>query len=113
MRYLPVFLALVILGCALEPPHDEPLVPLAQYPGWYAEVEACSGKVGDYSQLRFWGLESDKLAGQTWGRDIFLVGVWAGNRRVVEHEMLHSLIGDGGHLSVLWWICGLHPSQMQ
>jgi hypothetical protein len=110
MRGLAILLFLA--GCSLEPSHDQPLTALPQYPGWYQEVESCSGHLGNYAELRFWALEDGKYAGRTFGSDIFLSGSWAGNRKVVEHEMLHSLIGDGGHQSVIWWACGLHPTQI-
>ena len=44
---------LTLVGCAVEPPTDQPLAPLATYPAWYQAAEACSGAQGDYGALRF------------------------------------------------------------
>jgi hypothetical protein len=91
------------------PAQDEPYQPLAEYRSWYAQVEQCAGRTGDYSRLRFWVLDlSSKYGGYTQGRDIWIQRAYQDERLIVEHEMLHSL-GFHGHGDPTWKRCGLYP----
>ncbi len=109
-----VLALLALVGCAVEPPADQPLTPLPAYPAWYQEVETCAGERGDYGGLRFFLLDADDPhGGITFGQDIWLRYADSQSRLVVEHEMLHSLIGDGDHGDPRWVGCGLHPDQLR
>ncbi len=106
-------LLLLLLTACQAPSTDEPLVPLPVYRAWYAEVEACAGVSGDFDQLRFYVLEpEDERAGVTYNQAIWLKSNAVGSRLIVEHEMLHSLIGDGDHSSTAWKTCGLDPETL-
>lgn len=112
MKHLLLTL-LALAGCATEPPTDIPLTPLPAYPAWYLEVETCAGVRGNYDELRFFQLDAhDPHAGITYGSTIFLRKKDSESRIIVEHEMLHSLIGDGGHHDPRWFGCGLAPEQI-
>lgn len=86
------------------PADATPLAPLAPYRTWWSLVEGCSGLRGDFSDVRWYTSES--LATDDGGH----CGGWTpdGNRIVlaldhvtdggtVRHEMLHALLGRGGH----------------
>lgn len=107
--------ALLLTGCSMfEPSKDEPLDPRPEYPLWYMTVETCAGVRGDYNALRFFLLDkNDERAGHTYGHDIWLRYPDSYSRIIVEHEMLHSLIGDGAHRDPRWVRCGLAPAQIQ
>ena len=112
MRYLHAFLVLLLAGslagCTFEPPTDVPLQPLPSYPAWYAEVRACAGGPDDYDRLRFYVLDpEDEHGGITVGHTIWLRPKDSESRLVVEHEMLHSMIGDRDHEDPRWVTCGL------
>jgi hypothetical protein len=82
-------------------------------------VEACSGRTGDLSGIRWFLAE---LIGWGWGRPSPTVrGQWLSNREitlkagheweyhVVKHEMLHDLLrGDGEHTDPTWGVCDRH-----
>jgi len=109
-----LLLALLLAGCATEPPADQPLAPRPEYALWYMDVEQCAGVRGSYDDLRFFLLDKDDPhAGVTVGHDIWLRYPDSFSRLVVEHEMLHSLIDDGGHRDPRWLGCGLAPAQIQ
>jgi hypothetical protein len=104
------FWLVVLIGCTTEPTSDEPYAALPQYAGWYAEVEACSGHRGDFARLRFFVLDSlDARAGHQQGDDVWIRWPYWSSRKVVEHEILHTLIGDADHSRAEWIACGLYP----
>jgi hypothetical protein len=105
---------LLLAGCAaFEPSQDYPLLPPPEYRLWYMEVETCAPVRGNYDDLRFYYLpKDDTYAGRTFGQTIYLRASDSESRLVVEHEMLHSLIDDGGHTDPRWVACGLSPAQL-
>jgi hypothetical protein len=100
-------LAVLALGC-MEPSKDEPFTPPPEYQVWYARVEQCSGVHGSFDRLRFFVLGAeDRRAGAARGHDIWIRAIYRETPFVVEHEILHSLIGDGDHTSWRWAACRL------
>ena len=80
-----------------------------QYREWWTKTEACSGRIGDFSQVR-WYVIPDAHTFQTdagekvglWshsssGVRIIIAGNYASNELVVRHEMLHALLDREGH----------------
>jgi hypothetical protein len=96
----------------VEPSKDRPYGTLAEYGGWWGEVEGCSGVTGDFGRLRFYILEGEAsvgVLGRQRGTDIWVREDRVGDRFVVEHEMLHVLVGDREHRGAVWADCGLAP----
>ncbi len=110
-RLIWVLLALLLPACSLfEPSKDSPYKALPEYAGWWSEVESCSGRYEDSSYLRYYVLDpGDRRAGHQQGHDIWIRTPYFTSRRVVEHEMLHVLIGDSHHEGPEWKTCGLYP----
>jgi hypothetical protein len=99
-RLSPALLALA--ACAFEPTGGEPLNPPQEYRELWAEALACTGRVGDFTDLRFTVIEGDCFdtpkgcaAGWTDGNHITLASGWKDHPMIVKHEMIHTLIGDG------------------
>ena len=109
---LRAVLLFALLGCdlATEPPFPAsgvPFAPPAQYALWWSMVEACAGRSGDMTQiawytlpgqsaLRVWG---ETFHGYTWNdpdRILLADGVMH-DGGLIRHEMLHALLGPGGH----------------
>lgn len=103
--------ALWLPGCALEPSKDDPYQPFPEYRAWWAEVQGCSGRFGDFNKLQFYVLEpASRYAGRRFGDKIWIREAYVFSRRVVEHEMLHVLLdGDHDHRGWQWQACGLYP----
>ncbi len=89
---------LLIVACAM--PTDAGLVAVAN-PEWvagYHEAEACSGRSGDVTRVR-WHVVPDssevlqrgRLIGYRQGDDIYLARDWASQRWLARHESLHHL----------------------
>lgn len=90
-------------------PHTAvPLEPVpAIYRTWWDEIEACSGRKGDFRSLSFYVVPD---ADGWWDGRVFIEGAWVsrGNRitvgerrsliaRILRHEMLHALLRTGEH----------------
>ncbi len=85
------------LACTL--PTEAGLVsPEPEWLAGYREAEACSGRVGDVTRIR-WHVVAEssavmghgQLVGYTHGRDIYLSEPWSGQRWLARHESLHAL----------------------
>jgi hypothetical protein len=89
------------------PPDAEQFSPPAVYSTWWNMTQACSGLTGSLAAVT-WYKTSEVLHDVPTG-DV-IIGYWtAGSNRIVmvasamldggavRHEMLHSLIGQGGH----------------
>lgn len=110
-------LALALTACAFEPATDERLQPTDEYPGWWQAVEACSQQTGDYRRIEWYVLqpadmthgvaEGYHLGGYTVGSRVWIAAAYVSNRLIVQHEMLHVLIGDGNHSRPEWAMCGI------
>lgn len=119
---MPLPKTLVLLGflgtlaaCeALGPPSPLPdnaqrFLPPEEYHAWWAATETCSAKDGEFSEIAWYvvpgaatiptadgpkiGLWSRSSAGTR----IILAGEYVETELVVRHEMLHALLGRGGH----------------
>ena len=106
---LALLAALLIGACV----HGTPFEPMAEgipadayriealpvYAQWFAEVQACSGRSGDFSRLRFWAVPRSSWSGPDGG--IYLGMEYQGNiyvpydalgwPEIFKHEMLHAL----------------------
>jgi hypothetical protein len=98
LRRLLLFAALALVGCGFEPTDDTPFTPPASYRALFDSAEACSGRHGDFRQLRFftlpgWSFQSPAgpAAGYTQGTTIWIAENWVNNNMVVKHEMIHAL----------------------
>ena len=110
---LAVALLAACAGCQ-EPTQDEPFAPRPEYPLWNTEIAACASVRPNYELLRFFYLpDDDPHAGITYGTTIYLRRPDSESRLIVEHEMLHSLIGDGDHSDPRWVRCGVSPAQLR
>lgn len=109
---------LVFGGCALLTVSDDPALRRQTYPEpavyrtWWTQIQRCSGLAGDYDDVRFFVAVSPLTAG---GRrfpcgggalcnglweaphDITLAPAYLEDERLVQHEMLHDLLGVPGH----------------
>lgn len=111
---------LLLVACVVEPSADSPYRPPAIYREWWAAVESCTGRTGDFDGLRFFDLNladqrdgGDRTLGRTIGQRLFIAPDYRLNRTVVEHEMAHALTGRG-HPEVPWTIpCHLWPLRWQ
>ena len=113
MEALEILPALLLAGC-VAPNTDEPFQGRPEYPAWYLEIERCAGVRGSYDALRFFYLpDGDPRAGVTKGTTIWLRYPDSFSRLIVEHEMLHSLIGDASHQDPRWVRCGVAPAQLR
>lgn len=98
-------LLLGLLGCGFEPTGDQPLDPPAIYREWWAKTEACSGLTGEFTKIDWrvlpgerFGCASGTCVGHwQWHHRIWVVEAYDMHEMVVRHEMLHDLLGSGGH----------------
>jgi hypothetical protein len=108
------FSAALVFAAACSAPTDSlpsgavPFAPPAIYATWWAEVEQCSGKTGDFEAISWY-----YVPGQgdfTVGSNPDVVGVWQAfnhsitlsqsvweNAEVVRHEELHAILQRGDH----------------
>lgn len=94
------------LPTAPLPADAEPFAPPAIYARWWAMTEACAGRSGDLSRVRWYRapgsavlLDGRPVAGY-WSmrrNNIVLADDYLDDGRVVRHEMLHALLRVGGH----------------
>lgn len=106
-------IAFLVTGCDLFtastfPTAAVPFAPHGQYAFWWQLTESCSGLTGSFARVHWYeirGVDTYNVAGAdgaagTWWREgdrIVLAGNVLDDGRVVRHEMLHALIGAGGH----------------
>ena len=129
MRKLLLVIFLV-MGCAKVTHHNLPDVPYSPIPPegayanprpiiyeqWWEQTEKCSHLKGNLKKVKFFLVPEDVPLGFTYRGDI-LLGLWIWphyifiaqtheyDSLVVRHEMLHSLLGKGGHPKE--YFCGL------
>ena len=100
-----IALAVVAAGCAFEPDGARRVDPPPAYQTWWERTQACSARNGDFSRLEFFavpGAEFTCPTGQCVGRwepghRIYIAEKFLASELVVRHEMLHELLGGGGH----------------
>jgi hypothetical protein len=84
------------------------VAPPAVYAKWWAKTEACSGKKGKMSRVRFFAVDDakgwihlgDQRALAWWVREgnrIYLPKGGLRNEMLVRHEMLHALTQQAKH----------------
>jgi hypothetical protein len=104
---LPFLEACDLTGPGL-PAGAEPFVPPAVYQQWWQLTEQCSGSSGSYADLTWYrvpGVDAIPLGNGTsvnarWDpveNRIILAGDTEFAGDLVRHEMLHALLGTGGH----------------
>jgi hypothetical protein len=105
-----IIAATIALAC------DVPTVPLptgaiewtppARFALWWQMTESCSGKQGELGAIRWYivpnatsmDVDGKSVQGETIGTDrIVLVESYSLDGPLVRHEMLHALLGVGGH----------------
>lgn len=105
MRWGWLVLASGLAACAFEPEGARRIDPLPAYRTWWERTQACSGRRGDFGRVDFYvvpGAEFSCPTGQCAGRwepghKIYIAEKYAAGELVVRHEMLHELLGGGGH----------------
>lgn len=89
--------------------------PPAIYYDYWQETEGCSHLIGDYYNVRWYIVPGASFATPNTNH---AAGYWMPNNniiyiaeyyvyypRVVRHEMLHSLLNEGGHYQREWRMC--------
>jgi len=88
---------------------------LGEYPAWWQRVEDCSGLTGPLHRVEwykvpgrstFWVDGKEVYATWDGGHRIYVAEPWVRDSFIVQHEMLHDLIGKPGHPSQ-FDACGL------
>lgn len=108
IKYLGMMGLLVLMGVLAQTQSLVEEVPRsADMEKWWQEVQACSGLKGDIDRLKFFVVNDSiiLLKGRVYhagAADVETHSLYftRGNERspfVVKHEMLHDLIGHGGH----------------
>jgi len=97
-----IWLAVLLTGCAFMPEDAVPFEPPALYHDLWDSAQACTGRRGDFSQLRFFVVEGISFdtpqgpaTGWTEGTTITLASEWVDHPLVVKHELIHALGIDG------------------
>lgn len=116
----PVLVALIAAACGVStgPEGRETLLlrervsVSTEYRTWWNEISACSGLEGDVDAVRFFRVTAPLYLAETqfpcgeglrcnglWEapHDISIAPAYLSNRQLVEHEMLHDLLGAPGH----------------
>lgn len=88
-------------------------VPDEPYRTWFAQVESCSGRRGNFDGIEWSVREEPKI-----GRDgkpvvghidfpnrIWLARAYLEHEGIVKHEMLHYLLQHGGHPAPPFGVC--------
>ena len=109
-----------VLGCACSVAAiaiacSEPMAPLpvgaiawsppARFALWWQMTESCSGRQGDLRAIRWYvvpnatsiDVDGQQVHGETIGNRIVLADSHRLDGPLVRHEMLHALLGVGGH----------------
>lgn len=102
--------AVLLMACTpvWEPQIVESYDPPPIYTNWWAEISKCAGLSGDFTRIRWFEVQADDPeyfpcpvgSCQGWwsaNHDIFLARASVKTKWIVQHEMLHDLIGVGGH----------------
>lgn len=106
LRLLASLAAIVLCsGCRFEPEGAAPLEVPSIYRQWWAEIERCAQKKGNFERVRFWVIKGDKFPcpnGPCAGHwrsphDVYIAETWTYNASLVKHEMLHDVLGTGDH----------------
>ncbi len=109
-----LLLASLTACTALGPAEDlpasaEPFAMPAAYQSWWARTESCAGRVGHLERIEWYvvpGVESFQTelgprvglwSHSAEGIRIVIAGRYLNHELVVRHEMLHALLGQGGH----------------
>ena len=103
-----IAVALAAVGCdslfAPLPSGAKGFPPLAPYGTWWQLVESCSGITRTFGSVRWYVADriesNDANVDGEWlsrGNRIVLTPASAREGSVVRHEMLHALLGHGGH----------------
>lgn len=80
--------------------------PPAIYSRWWQMVEQCSGRAGDFRRVEWFRVPEPlvqyggRYVGGFWesrGNRIVLAGEFPDDGVMVRHEMLHAILGRGGH----------------
>jgi hypothetical protein len=88
------------------PPGAVEWTPPARFALWWRMTESCSGRQGDLRAIRWYivpgatsmDVNGQRVQGETIGTDkIILVDSHRLDGSLVRHEMLHALLGVGGH----------------
>lgn len=105
-------LLLLITAChaadAFTPPGASVFTPPAQYRVWWSEVEACSGRTGDFDAVTWLRVDPPALLQDQDGTPVRGLWIAPGNRIAIhadylerplvpKHEMLHALLRVPGH----------------
>src|SRR6476661_4990844 len=109
-----------VLGCACSVAAiaiacSEPMAPLpvgaiawsppARFALWWQMTESCSGRQGDLRAIRWYvvpnatsiDVDGQQVHGETIGNRVVLADSHRLDGPLVRHEMLHALLGVGGH----------------
>ena len=106
--------AIALLACALSscaslldlvmPRGAEEMSPPAVYARWWQLTESCSGRSRDLASIRWYRTpgssfihDGEPAAGLSFGNRIVIAQEYLYDGPIVRHEMLHALLGDGGH----------------
>ena len=97
--------------------------PTTQYAQWWSDIEACSGMWGSLSGVRFYvlpGYDFPVNGKDFWGywietgNKIVVAAAHAGDKKLVEHEMMHALLQTGLHPALYFnGVCGdlVYPNE--
>jgi hypothetical protein len=113
---LPILLLLGACGDPSGVVAPERMEPLPEYAAWWTGAVNCTNRAGaDLSAISWYRVRSVSAAGHT----NYLAGAWepphtiyllysaTGDRKVVQHEMLHDLLqGDPAHKHRCFWTLG-------
>ncbi|MGH7719008.1 MAG: hypothetical protein ACREON_09230 [Gemmatimonadaceae bacterium] len=109
MSVTPALAGLLLMAACSTPTAPEwpagaiPFDPPPAYAQWWKAVEGCSGRAGGFERVQWYVVEGSSFNGNQvglWMRDghrIALASWHVKTQRVVQHEMLHDLIGAPGH----------------
>lgn len=109
---------LLLAGCTGEDPWGPvgavvPFAPPPEYRTYYAAMEACSGRTGDFDAISWWLADSlrtppgELVTKGEWEapHTIRLRRGYEGNDWIVDHEMLHDLLQTTAHPSPPFGVC--------
>jgi hypothetical protein len=111
MRHIWPFLLVIACDRPFHAPNEEVFVPPPEYREWHGDMERCSGRRGAFAAITW--IKADlgpHYLGRTEALKIWIDRDWLTSWYVVSHEVLHTLIRDGGHRSPLWEACGVKPN---
>jgi hypothetical protein len=107
MRY--TLLAILLLACGFDPPQEEVFTPPARYRLWWADLEQCAHVKGDFDRITWVkaDLSGEGILGHRIGYTIWLDYTMLELPWAIEHEALHTMIGDHHHRQEVWKRCQL------